>query len=382
MENYNSEIIGLIARSTVGQLSEAEKLRLEEWLKNPGHRQFYERVCNRQQIYERSLFYDRHRPEDKWVYLHQRIQKRRYLRIVRYAAMFVLPLVLSCYLYIFHSQQEDVILQSAQSEEILPGCSEVMFYFADGSKLQLAKDTVFRTKSGEILKNEKGALSYERAEEQGQPDVNAYHRVKTMRGGEYKMILPDGSRVWLNSESSLRFPVAFATDCRKVYAEGELYFEVARDVTRPFIVVSGGTEVEVLGTEFNIRNYSGIPYAATLVKGSVALRCNGERVKLKPGQQALLNPETMRLAVSEVDVMPFIAWKNGYFYFENKCLEEIMEELARWYDLTVFYENETIRQERFTVELRRHDNFRDIVHLLEQTGSVRFGINKRTVVVR
>lgn len=383
MEHYREEIKTWIVRSVLGQLKEEEREKLEIWLQNPGHRRLYEQICDRDKIWEKLSFYDRHSPEVNWMKFRKRIYPSFAWRWMRYAAVLLIPVFLSLTAYFIYTGKSFLKVEK-EAQLIIPGSPCAMIYLADGSQFVLQKDTVFHTPSGAVLKNEAGQLSYEK-----QPALNlstkqqALNLIKTPRGGEYQVVLSDGTKVWLNAESSLRFPGTFAADCRKVYAEGELYFEVVRDEQKPFLVVSGKSVVEVLGTEFNVRNYTDTPYSTTLVKGSIALKYEqGEPVKLKPGQQAVLNEQTSAFTVAEVNVESFIAWKNGYFLFDNMSLEEIMNELARWYDIEVFFANEAIRNERFSVELPRHEHFREMVQILERTGCVHFSIDKQAVTVR
>ena len=182
------------------------------------------------------------------------------------------------------------------------------------------------------------------------------------------MVLPDNSIVWLNADSKLRFPLTFSGKERRVFASGELYFQVAKDSLSPFrIEVEGLYEVEVLGTEFNVRAYSDLPSATTLVDGRVLIREKG-----KHGE----------VVVREVDVAPYIAWKQGYFLFEDERLEDILNELARWYDVNVFFENSSVREERFSVDMPRHESFEEVLRLIEQTRSIQIEIEGNNVFVK
>ena len=189
--------------------------------------------------------------------------------------------------------------------------------------------------------------------------------------------------MWLNAESKLRFPTVFSKEERRVWASGELYFQVARDTMAPFRVeVEGAYEVEVLGTEFNVRAYRDLPLATTLVKGSVAIHDADLNIRLRPGEQVLKKENAKGLVVHKVDVTPYIAWREGYFLFENERLENILNELARWYNVDIFFENQTVREERFSVDIQRHEDFEEVLRLIERTGTVKITIKENRVFVK
>ena len=210
-----------------------------------------------------------------------------------------------------------------------------------------------------------------------------YSEIRIPRGGEYKVVLPDGTVVWLNAESSLRFPTVFTGKERKVYAKGELYFDVKHDEVKPFIVeVEKDYTVQVLGTEFNIRAYGESSRATTLVKGRVQVRGADNTVLLEPGQQAFEAPGTNDLEVLDVDVAPYVAWHEGKFHFVHVSLKNIMEELSRWYDVQVIFENPVVQNECFTIEMQRFDDFNKVLRLIERTGMVTISVDGHTVTVK
>ena len=253
----------------------------------------------------------------------------------------------------------------------------------DGKVVELNKDSnnLQFGERGNVLRNENGVLFL--TQDSAHLQKMEYSEIRTPRGGEYKVVLPDNSSVWLNAESKLRFPSTFSGKERKVFASGELYFQVAKDSLSPFRVeVEGGYEVEVLGTEFNVRAYSDLLVATTLVNGHVLIRDKGAKVVLRPGEQAVKGKNSEGVVVREVDVAPCIAWKQGYFLFENERLEDILNELARWYDVNVFFENSSVREERFSVDMPRHESFEEVLDLIEQTRSIQIEIEGNNVFVK
>ena len=198
------------------------------------------------------------------------------------------------------------------------------------------------------------------------------------------MVLEDGSRVWLNSESEFRYPSVFDQGKREVYLKGEGYFEVVHDKERPFIVRTEKVSTRVLGTEFNVQSYTGKAVNVTLVRGSVAVRGNNDQantseVVLNPGENA--SWEGGRFRVETVDALKYVAWKDGFFYYDNEPLENILNELGRWFDFTVFYQNPEVKSYRFKFWANRKDTPEEIMERLNETGKLHVRFNGESVVV-
>ena len=175
----------------------------------------------------------------------------------------------------------------------------------------------------------------------------------------------------------------FSGNERRVYLEGEAYFEVAKNVTKPFIVEANGMEVKVYGTKFNLNTRRVDQMHTTLVEGSVSVKPRGQsEVMLKPNQQAIFNKLSGRVSVRDVDVMPYVAWHQGNYYFENKSMGEILDELSLWYDIQVFFMNPEMKNERFSGYLPRYEQIDGLLSLIEKTSHVRFEIKGRVIVVR
>ena len=203
------------------------------------------------------------------------------------------------------------------------------------------------------------------------------------RGGEYTLVLADGTTVYLNAESELRYPVKFSGERRKVYLRGEAYFDVVRDEQKPFTVEARGVEVLVLGTSFGVRAYEGEENVlTTLVQGRVDVSAEGQRVKLIPGQQADFNRESERLTVAEVDVELYVGWKDGRLVFDNQPLSVILDELGRWYSFDVTYANEELKRIPYSVNIKKHEDIAHVLKFIERTGKVKFEINENKIVVK
>lgn len=235
-----------------------------------------------------------------------------------------------------------------------------------------------------IRKLPNGTLVYQAGAEADRQESGDYNTVRTPQGGTYRIILPDSSIVRLNAASSLRFPVTFGKKERVVEINGEAYFEIRHEERRPFhVILPGGARIEVMGTSFNVKAYSDEPVIkTTLTSGSIRMRSGHREIFLKPGQQVLLpvtEPEHIRLK-TEIDLNIETSWKDGYFQFEDMELEDIMRQIARWYDVEVVYQDRISK--RFNIlSLSRSVPLARLLELLEMTGHVKFSIEGRTVTV-
>lgn len=239
--------------------------------------------------------------------------------------------------------------------------------------------SVVMEKLGEGIVFEEKGLNYTRSKSTNELE---YHLIKIPRGGGYSLVLADGSRVFLNAASQLKFPVVFAENERRVYLEGEAYFDVVQDKGKSFIVEAGGVEIQVLGTEFDVRAYSEEEEVlTTLVEGKVRIAVDETNVALLPSEQAVWIPSKEKMEVKQVDVERFIGWKNGRWVFDKSPICIIMKELSRWYDLKVEYSNEKSKYENFSLNLEKYDDFKQILSFLEETGNVRFALSENTVIV-
>lgn len=308
-------------------------------------------------------------------------KKRLWLKI---AAIFLL-----CTGAIFFKVHLDK--QNLQAD-VEPGGNKAILTLADGSEIildQAGKGNLARQAGVQIVKTTNGQLVYtvkESSDSSKGISENLTNTISTPRGGQYQVNLPDGTRVWLNAASSLKFPLSFATlKERKVELKGEAYFEVEKDAARPFIVQSDRQTVQVLGTHFNINSYEDEPdVKTTLLEGAVKVTAlNGakaEQAFLKPGQQARISSGSKPINVLRVDPMVEVAWKNGQFFFENESIENIMKQISRWYDVEVVYEDE-VTGKTVWGSVTRYANVSKVLAVLELTGEIHFKIEGRRITV-
>lgn len=290
--------------------------------------------------------------------------------------------------YFFFKQKEKQASEEmarTQVEPIVPGGNKAVLTLADGSTVLLddAGNGVLATQGNAIVKkNADGELAYDLNARPATSAATLFNTINTPRGGQYKLTLPDGTKVWLNAATVLRFPTTFTGNERKVELEGEAYFEVAANKKMPFRVQSAAQTIEVLGTHFNINTYKEEhAVRTTLLEGSVKVSAAlaSEQKILKPGQQSILLPGKTGITVAEANVEEVVAWKNGLFIFNKVDLETIMHQVARWYDVEVEYRGR-VTDDVFVGKLNRSENVQQVLRILE-LNNVKCHIEGRKIIV-
>lgn len=302
---------------------------------------------------------------------------------IRYVAAIAIFLCLSIglYVYINRGSSEQFGL-TRYGNDVKPGGNKAILTLSNGTKIVLndAKDgTLAQQGNASVVKLANGELAYKQG---GSSDgAPVYNTMSTPRGGQYKLQLPDGTTVMLNAESSITYPIEFTGKERGVTISGEAYFEVAKNKNMPFRVHFGNQTVEVLGTHFNISAYKDQPaFKTTLLEGSVKISEGKENQLLVPGQQAVYEPGSHKFNVKPVDTDDILAWKNGLFLFDNTEIDNVMLQLARWYNIEVFYKGPKPTL-NFTGEIRKDSNLSRVFKILESTGGAKFTINGNIVTV-
>ncbi|WP_316816153.1 FecR family protein [Pedobacter nyackensis] len=272
------------------------------------------------------------------------------------------------------------------SHDIPPGGNKAVLTLADGKTITLneaADGELVKVEGMVIRKTGQGQLVYEVVGNDASAAAGSYNTISTPKGGTYQIILPDGTKVWLNAASKLKFPTSFVSlNERKVELSGEAYFEVTKDASQPFRVLTVKQEVQVLGTHFNISSYAEeSAVKTTLFEGSVKVK-NLQGVKeghiiLKPGQQSIINEGVIKVTKADVDEV--LAWKNGVFVFNDEPLESIMKKVSRWYDVEVIYEG-VDKNKLFGGSVSRFDNVSKVLRQLELTGGVHFKIEEGRII--
>ena len=385
MINQHFYIARLIARYLSDEIGEEEQAELTRWRdESPENERLFQEICKEENIKQNMQKRQTFHAEDGWEGVQRKIQRHRFrhriLNICKYAAIFIFPVVIAT-VAIYKSGNEPQPLSQVE-EQIVPGGKKAVLILDNGEAIDLKSTSgvELKEKDGTVIQVDSTVLNYQQAPARTSEKL-AYNKVNVPRGGEYQLTLSDGSKVQLNSMSSIRFPVQFAQDCRLVELEGEAYFEVSK-TGQPFIVQTKGMKIEVLGTTFNISAYANEEYQTTLVSGSVKVQTeNGSNRILKPSEQACITPGSNQINVRNVDTAFYTSWIHGKINFKDQRLDDIMKTLARWYDMDVVYENEATKELRFGCYVNRYNEITPLVKLLEQTGRVTVTVEGKTIKI-
>ena len=365
-----------------GNLDDA---KVEVWMKDPEHVMLLKEFAT---VYQKRMNIDFNRDKkEEFARLENTIQERKSRRMTlrwSVAASVILFIGLFVGRMVNEWRNLDEMRMLAETERIVPGVkAELILSTGERVVLNQQRVSIEGVNETGIQNDSVTGLNYTTAKVQGEGMI--YNTMRIPVGGFYQLALSDGSKVWLNSMTEFRFPVAFTGEERKVYLTGEAYFEVAPNSKHPFIVVTEeGMEVKVYGTEFNMSTYQHGVVQTVLVSGKVGIRVNatGKEVMLAPRQMAEYSEKTGMVRVEDTDPYRYIAWKDGEFVFERETIEEIMERLGRWYDVKVFYENESLKQKRFTGVISRYENIEQVLRLIEGPATLRFEVKGNVVMVK
>jgi transmembrane sensor len=275
-----------------------------------------------------------------------------------------------------------VVTTKHDQPQILPGTNKAELILEDGSSVSLdsAGNGNIASQGNMNVKSVNGHIVYTPTTTNANSNALAYNILRTPKGGFYQLTLADGTKLWLNAASSLRYPVTFSNTERVVELNGEGYFEVAKDSKRPFKVLVKGMNIEVLGTHFNVMAYDNeTAVKTTLLEGSVKVHGTGNDALLSPGQQAKQTAAGKMEIVNGVNLEEVVAWKNGYFHFERTGLEELMRQIERWYDVEVIYDG-PVQQRAFGGKISRNSNIKDVLRILA-LSKISFRIENKTIIV-
>ena len=380
------EIARIIQKSLKGKLSESEEKLLSDWRKVSEENEhafqrmisedFYTVGMEKLETYDYRVAYGRFLQKK-----YQRRRKRRFLISMARVAAVALPFVMAVVLYVGLNREEEQTLRPSLASNILPGTSKAVLTLANGQMIPLGKETTDSTiiTDGTQISASGSGITYA---DGGESEAVVYNKLDIPRGGEFCLTLSDGTRVWLNSETSIQYPVVFGTKERRVFIQGEAYFEVAKDAKKPFTVQFMSSSVTVLGTSFNIRAYPEEKRSqTTLAEGSVRIYSPGSSMLLKPGEQAEVSALSGEMVKQEVEVKNFTSWKDGRFVFEQQPLEDIMRTLERWYDIRVIFKDEGAKRISLSGNMKRYGDFSQVMKMLQMTGDVRFELHGNDVYI-
>ncbi|WP_243236349.1 FecR family protein [Flavobacterium pectinovorum] len=307
----------------------------------------------------------------------------------KYAVAASIALLLGTGMFYFSKPKEQIIQVVEKPQEITPGGNRGILTLSNGKQIVLsdisAKDTIAQEGEKEevtIKMDEKGVITYviNPDADVSKAGTNSFNTLSTPTGGQYNIVLADGTKVYLNTVSSIKYPTQFNGDQRIVELEGEAYFEVAKNKNKPFIVKSGNQSIEVLGTHFNVHAYNNEAIIkTTLLEGSVAVSYKSQKAILKPGQQSNVSDDFNRIGIRKVDTEAAIAWKNGRFKFDNADLKSVMKQLERWYGIKVEYRGD-VSDVRFNGGTFMNKNLSEVLKVLE-LSNIKFKVEGKTIIV-
>ena len=374
----------IIVKDILGSASGEERRLLDEWRnQSEEHQRLYEKLVSGSFLEKAVSDNNKALRRREWKRLEARIVRRRgrSVRLIRFrvvAAVCILALGIGAVGLWSNSRQDRG--GSPLAGSIRVGSPKAIVELAGGQQFLFNKDTTLRLEaqgiqlvsSRDTLDIIQPVIAGERGEE--------YNVVRIPHGGEYITRLPDGSVVHLNAGSELKVPVYFGTESREVWLRGEGFFEVVHRENLIFTVHTDKADISVLGTEFDVRAYTDEKeVVTTLVQGAVGVSSGRTYDRLKPGEQARIAGKG-DVRVAEVDIYPFIAWKNGRMVFENERLEKIMAELQRWYDFELFYADPDVKEMHFTIDILKYEEISKVLNLMERMNKVKFTQKGRTVV--
>lgn len=386
MSMKENEIDRILADLVAGERISAEDRQiLENWKKASGRNSRFEREI-REIASSGVKLHQRRKNTVVFEQVEQIVRKQRgrvrFVRHLSVVAGFALFLGMVVYFMLAGERQMETSARVAATR-IMPGSVRAELVLPRGEVVHLdSTSQVVLTADNRNLRvvSNGNTLIYGAEEKNEQVE---YHTIRVPRGGEYNLQLADGSKVYLNAGSSLRYPVRFAGKRREVVLSGEGYFEVAKDTVRPFVVKAGEIDVRVLGTAFNVNAYPERgTVATTLVEGSVQVNYKAGQQVIHPGMQLVYDKQNGKAEVSAVDTEMYTSWKDGYYYFKREPLEHIMEVLARWYDLNVFYRNQDLKRMEFGGRLKRYDDIGYLLKKMEETQDIEFIIKGNTITVQ
>jgi transmembrane sensor len=393
----NSHINDIVVKAiTDEELNQAERITLDEWLTEEANRALFENLKNKDYLLQKLIEAHDVDVEGDKVLLDQKmakvqsiIKRKAWYRDVATAAAVIVLLTAAALFWLNTRKTGNPEIAKGNipvtQKEIVPGQTKASLTLADGKKLVLdsAATGQLAQQGGMIVVNEKSTLIYK---ESGQPSNAAlFNILSTGNGQTYGMVLADGSKVWLNAGASIRYPVAFTGNERKVEVTGEAYFEVAHQADKPFVVhvsnqKSGEMDVQVLGTRFNINAYMDeADIKTTLLEGSVKINVGNSQILLEPGHQAQVS-HGMATVFPDADLDAAIAWKNGRFNFEQADIDGVMRQLTKWYDISVVYEGPKPTK-KFKGEMERNLTLPQVLKALEYTTGIQFRIEGRKLIV-
>ncbi|WP_018335957.1 FecR family protein [Butyricimonas synergistica] len=388
MSEMPEDIVRLVLKSLEECLTEDEQKHIDEWLQaNPGRVEEMQQLKRYAAAGRDIRTFRQINIDDAWKRIDWQTEKapgwkRRRMAPYWWSAAAVVVLVIVGVLFMNRPKEPVSTTLIASSAGFKPGSQKATWELPGGKLIELEEDGVrlLTGEDGSVLGRDSANTLIVGKGRKGEVEQSV---IRVPQGGEYGVVLADGTKVWINSESELSFPSAFEGKDRVVELKGEAYFDVVKDAGHPFIVKTGETAIRVLGTSFNICGYAEDGYQqTTLVSGSVEVDYRGKQYRLTPGEQLEVREEGGEPEIRKVDVRLYTSWKDGMFRFLDMPLDELTVKLKRWYDVNFVFENEACKAYRFSGAVRKDVDFNEFIQLVETTTNVKFEIDGDNIVIK
>lgn len=377
------QIAELISKEKLGELTVEEMEHLANWkAKGKAEKVAYFKSSDLNRIQTKFNFYSTIDEDISWDKITNQLPELvnkpliRMRDLVKWAAIFLLPLLATSYLIneIYWNKNE-VIVEA--------GSARASLKLSNGKTIYLEDFQGRDIKSGrkKLATNRDNHLIYQKGE--ALEEELEYNTIQTPIKGEYVMVLSDGTKVWLNAQSELIYPVKFGKGKREVKLKGEAYFKVAKDTKRPFrVAIVNGSDVEVLGTQFNVMAYENeTEVQTTLVEGKVKFSFGKQAYILTPGEQSGLNRNNNRIEIREVNTYQYSAWKDGKFVFNKEPLGSVFRKMSRWYGVDIICNDEQVINRRISALMDKSENIEELIRLIEEVSPVEISLEKNTIIV-
>ena len=379
------KIPDIIIRELNQEINNEEKKLLNEWFNDSEQNVLlYHKIRKSENLQHISNAYNSIDKYLAWKKVNSVINqpgfKHVLFRVLKYAAIISIPVLLAGYFLQKFDFNKNAIPTVNFAEQINT-LEESSIITANGDVIVLdnSNDSIIEIDGTQIAK-EKSLIQYK--ENQLPDNVISYNTLVTPKGKLFSIVFSDGTKVWLNAGSAIKYPTQFTSKTREVYLTGEAYFDVNRNENKPFIVSLDNMDIEVLGTSFNVMAYSDDNIVATtLVEGSVKVKTKRNQIKLKPGEQVRLDRDLNTLESQAVNTELYTSWMDGKYIFDYANLESVMTKLSRWYDKEIFYLNPGVKEIHFSGTLHKYDTINETLNIISLTTKVKFEINENTVLV-
>lgn len=383
MKDSSNNISKIISKYLMGELNEKEQDTLDRWLENPDNAKQFHQMTAVDTVLERMEQYDKNRFDADKAYAKVIRGMHSNRRWLSYAAAILLPLAIAVGIYIGSSQEQpSVVVAQSGTQQVQP---KAPILITDEGEYALGEaDTTFTIGNTQLV-SDQNQLSYQKESDQPQAEAEklVYNTIKTPKGVKYRVVLGDGTTVWLNSETELRYPVNFSSANREVFVKGEAYFDVAKEANKPFLVHFDDRQIRVLGTKFNVESYQGEQNDwVTLEEGAIQLTAENKELKLSPNKQAVIDNARGSLEMKTVDASVYSAWKDQVYLYKGATLRTIINDFERDFDIHVSCEEEAVLQEKFSLKISSRLSFEAIFSALEKTNELEIEIENNHVIIR